>query len=196
MSKKKYDPKYIEDANKRLWNILNDKKEFDDWTQISLSVQNAVQAAANVWGTSSDEQIHNLAKFIREIVESELHNLLRFDITFADKKTKTTRQSVEWWHKHNYGNLQALLKQLIKEYGGRIELIDCHSIIRGSDEVGNDCERPVIIKALSLKEKELIEITYIDKDQEFVDASDLFTYDELYDILCNACQSLNLWLNK
>ena len=48
MSKKKYDPKYIEDANKRLWNILNDKKEFDDWTQISLSVQNAVQAAANL----------------------------------------------------------------------------------------------------------------------------------------------------
>lgn len=192
MSKKKYDPKYIEDANKRLWNILNDKKEFDDWTQISLSVQNAVQAAANVWGTSSEEQIHNLSKFIREVVESELHNLFRFDITFADKNAEITRQTVEWWHRHNYSNIQSLLKQLIKDHGGRIEPNDCHAMIVDS----NDCECPVIIKALSLKEKDLIEITYIDKDQEFVDASDLFTYDELYDILCNACQSLNLWLNK
>ncbi len=196
MSKKKYDPKYIEDANKRLWNILNDKKEFDDWTQISLSVQNAVQAAANIWGTSSDEQIHKMAGFIREIALAELANLQRFDITFADKPQRITRQTIEWWHNHNYSNLQSLLIQFIKEHGGRIELNDCNAIILGSDDNGNDCECPVSIKALTLKDKNLVEITYIDKEKEFVDDADLFTYDELYDILCNACQSLNLWLNK
>ena len=46
--RKKFDPKYIEDSNKRIWQILNDKKEFDDWTQIALSGQNAVQAAVNI----------------------------------------------------------------------------------------------------------------------------------------------------
>ena len=37
---------------------LEDKKEYDDWTQICFSMQNAVQAAANIWGISSDEQIN------------------------------------------------------------------------------------------------------------------------------------------
>ncbi len=36
---------------------LKIKKEYDDWTQICFSMQNAVQAAANIWGISSDEQL-------------------------------------------------------------------------------------------------------------------------------------------
>ena len=31
---KKYDKEYIERCNKQIWEILNDKAEYDDWTQI------------------------------------------------------------------------------------------------------------------------------------------------------------------
>ena len=58
--KKKYDKQYIESANKRIWEILNDKKEYDDWTQICFSMKDAVQAAADIFGCSSDEEIHKL----------------------------------------------------------------------------------------------------------------------------------------
>lgn len=192
MSKKKYDSKYIEDANKRMWQILNDKKEFDDWTQIALSVQNAVQAAANIWGTSSDEQIHNMAGFIREVALAELANLQRFDITFADKSAATTLKSVEWWHKHNYSTLQTLLRKLIEDNDGRVELLGCEVWIDGCDDDGHDCEVQVIIKELSIGDNDSIVITYVDKGCEYVDISDLFSYDELYDILCNACRTLKL----
>lgn len=192
MSKKKFDPKYIEDANKRLWQILNDKKEFDDWTQIALSVQNAVQAAANIWGTSSDEQIHNMVGFIREVALAELANLQRFDITFADKSAATTLKSVEWWHKHNYSTLQTLLRKLIEDNGGRVELLGCEVWIDGYDDDGHGCEVQVTIKELSIGDNDSIVITYVDKGCEYVDISDLFSYDELYDILCNACRTLKL----
>lgn len=189
---KKFDPKYIEDSNKRIWQILNDKKEFDDWTQIALSVQNAVQAAANIWGISSDEQIHNMAGFIREIALTELSNLLRFDITFADKSAALTSKSVEWWHKHNYDNLQTLLRKLIEGNGGHVELQGCEVWINGSDDNGRDCQIQVAIKELSIAENDIITITYIDNGYEYIDTSDVFSYDELYDILCNACRTLKL----
>lgn len=188
MSKKKFDPKYIEDANKRLWQILNDKKEFDDWTQIALSVQNAVQAAANIWGTSSDEQIHNMAGFIRELAFAELENLQRFDITFADKNVAITLKSVEWWHKHNYGNIQTLLRKLIEDNGGRVELHNCKVWINGCDDNGHDCEVQVTIKELSIGDNDSIVIMYVDKGCEYVDTSDIFSYDELCNILWNACK--------
>ena len=73
--KKKYDKQYIEHSNKRIWEILNDKKEYDDWTQICLSIQDAVQAAADIFGCSSDEEIHKLYCFIREMVYKETENI-------------------------------------------------------------------------------------------------------------------------
>lgn len=84
--KKKYDKQYIESANKRIWEILNDKKEYDDWTQIGLSIQDAVQAAADIFGCSSDEEIHKLYCFIREMVCQETENIKTFDIFFKKKE--------------------------------------------------------------------------------------------------------------
>lgn len=46
---KKFNKQYIDKADKLIREILNDEKEYDDWTQISLTVQNAVQAAANIY---------------------------------------------------------------------------------------------------------------------------------------------------
>lgn len=85
MKKKKYSQEYIERANKIIWEILNDKTEYDDWTQIGFSMQDAVQAAANIWGCSTDEEIHQLAKFIQEMVVQETVNINKFDITFKKK---------------------------------------------------------------------------------------------------------------
>ena len=34
MAKKKYDLKYIQEAEKRIEQILHDTREYDDWTQI------------------------------------------------------------------------------------------------------------------------------------------------------------------
>ena len=84
--KKKYDKQYIEQSNKRIWEILNDKKEYDDWTQICLSIQDAVQAAADIFGCSSDEEIHKLYCFIREMVYKETENIQTFDIFFKKKE--------------------------------------------------------------------------------------------------------------
>ena len=84
--KKKYDKQYIEHSNKRIWEILNDKKEYDDWTQICLSIQDAVQAAADIFGCSSDEEIHKLYCFIREMGYKETENIQTFDIFFKKKE--------------------------------------------------------------------------------------------------------------
>ena len=86
MMKKKYDKQYIESANKRIWGILNDKKEYDDWTQIGLSIQDAVQAAADIFGCSSDEEIHNLYRFISEVNDKEIRNIMTFDIVVEKKE--------------------------------------------------------------------------------------------------------------
>lgn len=67
------------------------KKEYDDWTQICFSMQNAVQAAANIWGISSDEQINKMRAFITEMVLIELSNLKQFDIVFKKKGAQVER---------------------------------------------------------------------------------------------------------
>ena len=83
---KKYNKQYIERANTLIWEILNDKKEYDDWTQISLTIQNAVQAAANIYGISTEEEVHKMRAFITEIAYMSLHNIQTLDITFKKKK--------------------------------------------------------------------------------------------------------------
>ena len=77
---KSFNQEYIEKAKTLIHEILEDKKEYDDWTQICFSIQNAVQAAANIWGISSDEQINKMRAFITEMVLTELSNLKQFDI--------------------------------------------------------------------------------------------------------------------
>lgn len=76
---------YIEKARTLIRKILEDTKEYDDWTQICFSMQNAVQAAANIWGISSDEQIYKMRAFVTEMVLAELSNLQQFDIVFKRK---------------------------------------------------------------------------------------------------------------
>ena len=56
---KSFNQEYIEKAKTLIHEILEDKKEYDDWTQICFSMQNAVQAAANIWGISSDERSYS-----------------------------------------------------------------------------------------------------------------------------------------
>lgn len=83
---KKYGKEYIEKCNKQIHEILNDTAEYDDWTQICLSVQNAVQAAANTWGIGNPEQQAQMVRFINELVVANvLPNLTSFNITFSKK---------------------------------------------------------------------------------------------------------------
>nr|UWG14757.1 MAG: hypothetical protein [Bacteriophage sp.] len=83
---KKFNKQYIDKADKLIREILNDEKEYDDWTQISLTVQNAVQAAANIYGARTDEEIYKLRGFITELLCATLHNLKTLDITFKKKE--------------------------------------------------------------------------------------------------------------
>ena len=92
MGKKKYDPKYIEDATKRIEQILNDTREFDDWTQICFSMKDAVHAAATVYGRNSDELVHKLNGFVLEMVAKAVSNINKYDITFQ-KKTEKKKES-------------------------------------------------------------------------------------------------------
>lgn len=82
---KSFNHEYIEKAKKLIHEILEDKKEYDDWTQICFSMQNAVQAAANIWGTSSDEQVNKMRDFITEMVLTELSNIREFDVIFTKR---------------------------------------------------------------------------------------------------------------
>ena len=88
---KSFNQEYIEKAKTLIHEILEDKKEYDDWTQICFSMQNAVQAAANIWGISSDEQINKMRSFITEMVFTELSNLKQFDIVFKKKGAQVER---------------------------------------------------------------------------------------------------------
>lgn len=85
---KKYDKESIEKADKLIWGILEDKRESSDYTQICLSIQNAVQAAADTWGLESEEQRHKLAGFIHELVYFEVKNIQKFDITYKEREGK------------------------------------------------------------------------------------------------------------
>lgn len=82
---KKYDSKYIAGITERIGNVLNDRK-CSDWTQISISVQDAVKAAANIFGNYTDEQKHNLYGFFRELCMAEVNNLTEYNIIYKKKQ--------------------------------------------------------------------------------------------------------------
>ena len=81
-----FDKEYIESANKKIWQVLNDEKEYVDWTQICFSMKDAVQAAADIYGCLSEIEIHKLFSFFREMVYKETENIQTFDITFKKKE--------------------------------------------------------------------------------------------------------------
>ena len=84
--KQNYNKEYIEHARKQIREVMNDEKEYDDWTQICFSMKDVVQAAVNVWGMSSDEEVHKMRSFFRELVYTEVKNLQTFDVTFKKKE--------------------------------------------------------------------------------------------------------------
>lgn len=75
MSKRTYNPQYIKEAEKRIWDILDNKDKSSDYAKRMLSIQDAVQAAANVWDIYSDEQKHQMMRFIKEIAIISATNL-------------------------------------------------------------------------------------------------------------------------
>lgn len=56
--------------------------------RFAFSMQDAVQAAADTFGCSTDEQIHKLNCFIQEMVYKEINNIRKFDITFKKRRGK------------------------------------------------------------------------------------------------------------
>ena len=49
-------------------------------------MQDAVRAAATVWGRSTDVDIDKLNAFIQEMTLKEIQNVSQFDITFKRKE--------------------------------------------------------------------------------------------------------------
>ncbi|WP_277821300.1 hypothetical protein [Palleniella muris] len=87
MAKKSYNKEYIERTTSKYMEIIGSKVEYDCWTQICLTVQNAVKAAGTVWGFATDEQKANMGRFINElVVNGVLLNIDNFDITFKKRK--------------------------------------------------------------------------------------------------------------
>lgn len=95
MAKKKYDLKYIQEAEKRIEQILHDTREYDDWTQICLSMKDAVHAAATIYGRDTDELIHKLNGFVLEMVTKEINNINKYDITFQKKQKKVSKENIK-----------------------------------------------------------------------------------------------------
>lgn len=84
--KKKYDKTYIEFAQKKVNDVLNDEREFSDWTQICFSMKDAMKALADVIGKSNDESIHILNSFLLEMTYRMIENTNKYDITFKKKE--------------------------------------------------------------------------------------------------------------
>ena len=80
-----FNKEYIEHCERRIQDVLNDEREYSDWTQICFSMKDAIQCATNVWGISSDEEIYKMTCFLREMILREMINIKTFDITFKKK---------------------------------------------------------------------------------------------------------------
>lgn len=82
----KYSKEFVEFASNKIWQVLDNKSEQRvDWTQICLSMRDAVQAAADIWGMSSDEDIVKLHRFFQELVIKEIDNVYKYDITYRER---------------------------------------------------------------------------------------------------------------
>lgn len=87
-------------------------------------------------------------------------------------------------HKENIKNLINTLAQYLQENGYKVVLNDCYTTIIHTDF---NLEYFQTIKIISVeKTKHSILITYADEDGEnkHTDPIELFSYDEMYNILC------------
>lgn len=87
MTKKKFSKEYLEQADKMLRQAMYEEPGPKDWTQISLSIRDAMLAAATVFGSpTTDEQKHRLNCLLTELtVGHALPNIKRYDITVEEK---------------------------------------------------------------------------------------------------------------
>lgn len=87
MAKMKFDKAYLEQADKMLRQVMYEEPGAQDWTQISLSIRDAMLAAATVFGSpSTDEQKDRLNRLLTELtVDYALQNLSQYDITVTKK---------------------------------------------------------------------------------------------------------------
>lgn len=81
-----FNKEYIEHCERKIQDILNDEREYSDWTQICFSMKDAIHAAIEVWGISNEDEIHKMGCFIREMVFKEILNIREFDINFKKKR--------------------------------------------------------------------------------------------------------------
>ena len=81
MAKQKFDKEYLEHIRKQLREVMYDEPGEQDWTQFSLSIRDAMLAAATIYGSLFDEQKHNLCRLLDElIINHALPNLQKWDI--------------------------------------------------------------------------------------------------------------------
>lgn len=87
MATKKFSKEYLEQADKMLRKAMYEEPGAQDWTQMSLSIRDAMLAAATVFGSpSTDEQKDRLNRLLTELtVGHALQNLSQYDITVTKK---------------------------------------------------------------------------------------------------------------
>ena len=87
MAKQKFDKEYLERVTKRLREVMYSEPGAQDWTQFSLSIRDAMLAAGTIFGSSTDEQKHNLARLLSELtIGHSLPNLQKWDITYTKRE--------------------------------------------------------------------------------------------------------------
>ena len=87
MTKKKFSKEYLEQVDKKLRQAMYEEPGPQDWTQISISIRDAMLAAATVVGSpTTDEQKHRLNCLLTELtVGHALPNIKRYDNTVEEK---------------------------------------------------------------------------------------------------------------
>lgn len=97
------------------------------------------------------------------------------------KRNITLESVVNRFNSHK-NDLIETLGTLVKRQGGFIKVNNC------------EIETREKMKIESLKlDNDILFITYVDlSDNDYIFSTDDFTYDELYDILKNVCEQLNL----
>ena len=89
MSKKKFDQQYIADVQKKLNEVMYEEPAAQDWSQFCLNVRQVMIAAVTIYGSSTDEQKHNLRGFLQELVVGcVLPNLQEWDIQYSKKQNQ------------------------------------------------------------------------------------------------------------
>ena len=87
MATKKFDEKYMEYVEKKLHDVMFSEPAAQDYTQFCLSLRNATLAAATIYGSSTDEQKHQLYEFVYELLINHIiPNIEEWDINYKKKE--------------------------------------------------------------------------------------------------------------